>query len=156
MIFGRSFIHVDTKTLKMLGLLLTCPWLILNIPISLWQFSQKLQSTKWMKQLNRVKRKIQIQRFLSNVNPPANNTWLFHAVGDIDLWFFSLLLQNTPLRDVSRSQGSQQDSGAPLENPTKSSPVPTCTLNATTEEQGNILFLIHAYSLKLSVKICSL
>lgn len=119
MIFGRSCIH-PWRWLDFWH----APGVILEIPTSLWQFSSNLHSTKWMKQLNRVKRQIHFQRFLLNVNPPGNNAWLFHAVRDIDFWFFSLLLQNTPLRGVSRDQW---DSGTPLENPNKSSPVPTCT-----------------------------
>lgn len=43
--------------------------------------------------------------------------------------------------EVSADHRDQWDSGAPPENPNKSSPVPTCTLNATREEEGNILFL---------------
>lgn len=97
---------VTPKPWRCLDFLWHAPGVILKIPTLPWQFSSKLQSTKWMKQLNRVKRQIQFQRFLSNINAPGNNTWLFHAVRNIDFWFFSQLFQNTPLRGVSRSQGS--------------------------------------------------
>ena len=52
--------------------------------------------------------------------------------------------------------GTWWDFGVPLENPPKSSPIPTCVLNAVTEEQGDTLFLIQAYFLKLLFKKCSL